>query len=121
MDKSMRICDRDCDLVRTHSPTHVRGHEYTLNMDWTFGGTWPYTPRWFNSADGRVHYMGEGPRTGRPVGNERSGVYAGVPRTPLAARFSPSRSPRLEDAGHYLQEDAHERIVPARVNFLRRT
>ncbi len=27
---------------------------------------------------------------------------------------------RLEDAGHYLQEDAHERIVPALVNFLRR-
>jgi pimeloyl-ACP methyl ester carboxylesterase len=27
---------------------------------------------------------------------------------------------RLEDAGHYLQEDAHERIVPALVDFLRR-
>jgi haloalkane dehalogenase len=26
---------------------------------------------------------------------------------------------RLEDAGHYLQEDAHERIVPALVSFLR--
>ena len=26
----------------------------------------------------------------------------------------------LEDAGHYLQEDAYERIVPALVDFLRR-
>ncbi|MFQ5554342.1 MAG: alpha/beta fold hydrolase, partial [Acidimicrobiia bacterium] len=26
---------------------------------------------------------------------------------------------RLDDAGHYLQEDAHERIVPALVEFLR--
>jgi pimeloyl-ACP methyl ester carboxylesterase len=25
---------------------------------------------------------------------------------------------RLEDAGHYLQEDAHERIVPALLDFL---
>lgn len=35
--------------------------------DWTFGGTRAYTPRWFNSADGRIHYVDEGPRTGRPV------------------------------------------------------
>jgi hypothetical protein len=27
---------------------------------------------------------------------------------------------RLEDAGHYLQEDAHERIVPALLEFLGR-
>jgi haloalkane dehalogenase len=25
---------------------------------------------------------------------------------------------RLDDAGHYLQEDAHERIVPALVDFM---
>jgi pimeloyl-ACP methyl ester carboxylesterase len=25
---------------------------------------------------------------------------------------------RLEDAGHYLQEDAHERIIPALLDFL---
>jgi cis-3-alkyl-4-acyloxetan-2-one decarboxylase len=34
---------------------------------WTFGGTWPYTPRWLDSADGRIHYVDEGPQTGRPV------------------------------------------------------
>ena len=27
---------------------------------------------------------------------------------------------RLEDAGHYLQEDAHERIVPELVDFVNR-
>ncbi len=37
------------------------------NQDWTFGGTWPYQPRWFNSADGRMHYVDEGPRDGRPI------------------------------------------------------
>jgi len=35
--------------------------------DWTFGGTWPFEPRWFESADGRMHYVDEGPRDGRPV------------------------------------------------------
>lgn len=35
--------------------------------DWTFGGTWPYEPRWFNSADGRMHYVDEGPRNGQPI------------------------------------------------------
>jgi pimeloyl-ACP methyl ester carboxylesterase len=35
--------------------------------DWTFDGTWPYEPRWFDSPDGRMHYVDEGPRDGRPV------------------------------------------------------
>jgi pimeloyl-ACP methyl ester carboxylesterase len=35
--------------------------------DWTFEGSWPYEPRWFDSADGRMHYVDEGPRDGRPV------------------------------------------------------
>lgn len=33
--------------------------------------------------------------------------------------FPDAKVLRLEDAGHYLQEDAHERIVPALVEFLR--
>lgn len=36
-------------------------------IDWTFGGTWPYQPHWFDSRDGRMHYVDEGPRDGRPV------------------------------------------------------
>ena len=36
-------------------------------QDWTFGGTWPYQPRWFDSVDGRMHYVDEGPRDGRPI------------------------------------------------------
>jgi pimeloyl-ACP methyl ester carboxylesterase len=35
--------------------------------DWTFEGTWPYEPKWFDSADGRMHYVDEGARDGRPV------------------------------------------------------
>ncbi|MBW2627777.1 MAG: hypothetical protein JRE45_09165 [Deltaproteobacteria bacterium] len=35
--------------------------------DWTFGGTWPYEPRWFDTPDGRLHYVDEGPRDGKPV------------------------------------------------------
>ena len=35
--------------------------------DWTFDGTWPYEPKWFDSADGRMHYIDEGPRDAQPV------------------------------------------------------
>jgi pimeloyl-ACP methyl ester carboxylesterase len=35
--------------------------------DWTFNGTWPYEPSWFDTPDGRMHYIDEGPRDGRPV------------------------------------------------------
>ncbi len=35
--------------------------------DWTFGGTWLYKPRWFESPEGRLHYIDEGPRDGRTV------------------------------------------------------
>jgi pimeloyl-ACP methyl ester carboxylesterase len=35
--------------------------------DWTFAGTWPFEPKWFDSEDGRMHYVDEGPRDGRPV------------------------------------------------------
>jgi len=36
-------------------------------VDWTFDGTWPFAPQWFESADGRLHYVDEGPRDGAPV------------------------------------------------------
>jgi len=32
--------------------------------------------------------------------------------------FPDARVTRLEDAGHYLQEDAYERIVPELVSFV---
>ena len=35
--------------------------------DWTFGGLWLFEPRWFETTDGRMHYVDEGPRDGRPV------------------------------------------------------
>jgi alpha/beta hydrolase fold len=39
----------------------------TMTTDWTFGGLWPFEPRWFETSDGRMHYVDEGPRDGRPV------------------------------------------------------
>jgi pimeloyl-ACP methyl ester carboxylesterase len=30
--------------------------------DWTFAGAWPYEPCWFDTPDGRLHYIDEGPR-----------------------------------------------------------
>lgn len=36
-----------------------------MTTDWTFQGTWPYDPEWFDGADGRMHYIDEG--AGRPV------------------------------------------------------
>lgn len=36
-------------------------------VDWTFGGSWPYHPRWFDTDVGRMHYIDEGPLDGPPV------------------------------------------------------
>ncbi len=44
-------------------PSEARAQE----TDWTFGGSWPYEPRWFESVDGRMHYVDVGPADGTPV------------------------------------------------------
>jgi pimeloyl-ACP methyl ester carboxylesterase len=70
--------------------------------DWTFDGSWPYEPRWFESSDGRMHYVDEGPRDGRPVvmlhGNPTWGY--------LYRNFIPS-----------LVESGHRAIVPDHLGF----
>ncbi len=38
-----------------------------MAIDWTFNGTWPYEPKWFEADGGRMHYVDEGPRDGTPV------------------------------------------------------
>lgn len=35
--------------------------------DWTFGGEWPFEPKWFDTPGGKMHYIDEGPRSGRPI------------------------------------------------------
>lgn len=45
------------------SPTQRSNDE----RDWTFGGTWPFEPRWLFTDDVRLHYVDEGPRDGEPV------------------------------------------------------
>jgi haloalkane dehalogenase len=37
------------------------------DTDWTFGGLWPYEPRWFDTPEGRLHFIDEGARDARPV------------------------------------------------------
>jgi pimeloyl-ACP methyl ester carboxylesterase len=43
------------------------GPEWQPQLDWTFGGTWPYRPQWFQHRDGMMHYVDEGPRDGKTV------------------------------------------------------
>jgi pimeloyl-ACP methyl ester carboxylesterase len=61
-------------------------------MDSTFGGLWPYETRWFDSGEGRMSYVDEGPSEGLPVillhGNP---TWAFLYRTFI---------PPLVDAGH---------------------
>jgi pimeloyl-ACP methyl ester carboxylesterase len=38
-----------------------------MTTDWTFGGLWRFEPRWFETSDGLMRYVDEGPRDGRPV------------------------------------------------------
>jgi len=45
------------------SPTQLANDE----RDWTFGGTWPYAPRWLFTDAVRIHYVDEGPRDAEPV------------------------------------------------------
>ena len=46
------------------SETNELRHTDPDGVDWTFGGTWPYAPRWFDTPEGRMHYVDEGPRAG---------------------------------------------------------
>lgn len=41
--------------------------ELTAGPDWTFGGTWPYEPKWLNTDGVRLHYVDEGPREGETI------------------------------------------------------
>lgn len=36
-------------------------------IDWTFEGSWPHPPKWFETPEGRMHFVDVGPRDGRPV------------------------------------------------------
>jgi haloalkane dehalogenase len=71
-------------------------------IDWTFGGLWPYEPRWFETPHGRMHFVDEGPKDGKPVvllhGNPTWGF--------LYRNFIPP----LTEAGHRV-------IVPDHLGF----
>jgi pimeloyl-ACP methyl ester carboxylesterase len=48
------------DVTVAEAPQRIQG-------DWTFGGTWPYEPRWLSTDGIRIHYVDEGPADGEPV------------------------------------------------------
>ena len=60
--------------------------------DWSFGGTWPFEPRFFDTDSGRLHYVDEGPRDGRSVVM----LHGNPTWSYLYRRFIPA----LTDAGH---------------------
>jgi pimeloyl-ACP methyl ester carboxylesterase len=51
--------------VTTQAPE--RTQQEVGSRDWTFGGTWPYEPKWLSTDGIRIHYVDEGPRDGEPV------------------------------------------------------
>src|SRR5919106_4558785 len=74
----------------------------TRVTDWTFEGTWPYEPKWFDTLDGRMHYVDEGPRNGRPV--------VMLHGNPTWAYLYRNFIPALVEAGH-------RAIVPDHLGF----
>jgi pimeloyl-ACP methyl ester carboxylesterase len=60
-------CHRAGKGARNRSWPHERKATEMRTLEWTFDGTWPYQPRWFDTPDGRLHYVDEGPREGPPV------------------------------------------------------
>jgi pimeloyl-ACP methyl ester carboxylesterase len=55
-------------------------------QDFTFGGTWPFEPRWLATDGVHIHYVDEGPREGEPVV-----MLHGIPTwSYLYRRFIPS-------------------------------
>lgn len=94
------------------------------DVDWTFEGTWPYAPKYFDSGDGRVHYVDEGPRDGRPVvlvhGNPTWGYLYRQFITPLVEsgyrvvvpdHLGFGRSDKPDNAGLYTIQKHSERFI----------
>ncbi len=73
-----------------------------MAVDWTFGGTWPFEPNWFDTTNGRVQYVDHGLRDGRPVvlalGNPTRGYLCRHFIGPLATVRSGSTIPSVNGA-----------------------
>jgi pimeloyl-ACP methyl ester carboxylesterase len=53
--------------VTTQAPERTPRQQEMDSRDWTFGGTWPYEPKWLFTDGVRIHYVDEGPRDGEAV------------------------------------------------------
>jgi haloalkane dehalogenase len=51
----------------TEAPELTPTQRESDSRDWSFGGTWPYEPRWLFTDGIRLHYVDEGPSEGEPV------------------------------------------------------
>ena len=60
--------------------------------DWTFGGEWPFEPKWFDTPDGKMHYIDEGPKDGRPIIMVHGNPTWGYPNMRAGARLCWQRS-----------------------------
>ena len=77
--------------------------------DWVSDTLFPFESRFFDTPDGqRMHYVDEG--SGAPI------VFVHVERWKSA--LSDARLLTFEDCGHFLAEEAPERILPALREFM---
>ena len=111
------------------------------NDDWTFDGSWPYRPHWHDSVliflrevptspdDPISHFWGElEDGLKRHFRNKPVGIARGMQDRAFTSKvldelwlgtFPHAVVTRIPDAGHFVQEDAHERVVPALLEHLR--
>lgn len=54
-------------MAVAEAPERTPAQRASDEWDWSFGGTWPYDPRWLFTDGIRLHYVDEGPRGGEPV------------------------------------------------------
>ena len=60
--------------------------------DWSFGGAWPYAPRWHHTQSLRLHYVDEGPRDAAPIVMLHGNPTWSFLYRKLIARFTSDRS-----------------------------
>lgn len=85
-----------------------------LAQDWTFAGKWPFAPIWFDTPDGKIHYIDEGPIDAVPVvmvhGNPTWGyLYRNFIKAVVAQGYRAivmdhlgfGRSDKPDDTSHY--------------------
>ncbi len=87
-----------------------------MTKDWTFAGTWPHPPQWFDTADACTTSTWGHAADARSRWSPTTG--AAPSRCAFLADFPAAEVLEVPEAGHFIQEDAHEVVVPALLAFL---